>query len=306
MRFYLTIGFILLIVGAAWAQHSCCSISKKDGKAHISKQDGAHTAALSPESAEDASATEQFANFADDAIFTAGHEEPLAYTHQTSNGKEISYPTPDGQTAKAFAYMAPKNTNKYLLVIHEWWGLNDHIKREAERYFKELDSVNVLALDLYDGKVAATREEAQKYVQSVDEDRVKAIIEGALNLAGKDAEIGTIGWCFGGSWSLQAALLAGDKAEACVIYYGMPEQDVQKLESLDCEVLGIFAKQDGHITPEVVEAFKANMEKADKALEVKMYNAKHAFANPSNPAFDKSAAQDAYMRSIAFLKNHLK
>ena len=105
---------------------------------------------------------------------------------------------------------------------------------------------------------------------------------------------------------MQAALLAGDRAEACVIYYGMPEQDVQKLKKLDCEVLGIFAKQDGHITPEVVETFKMNMEKADKELEVIMYDAKHAFANPSNPAFDKSAAQDAYKRTIAFLKNHLK
>ena len=290
----------MFLIGTAWAQQSCCSVINKKAMQHSSHSHG------EAETTKDASATVQFANLASDEEFRDLHEEPLAYTHQTSNGKEISYSTPDGQSAKAFAYMAPKKSNKYLLVIHEWWGLNDHIKREAERYFKELGNVNVLALDLYDGKVATTREEAQQYVQAVDSERAKAIIQGALNMAGKDAEIGTIGWCFGGGWSLQAAILAGDRAEACVIYYGMPEQDVQQLKKLDCEVLGIFASQDGHITPQVVEEFKMNMEKADKELEVKMYDAKHAFANPSNPAFNKSAAENAYKLSIAFLKDELK
>jgi carboxymethylenebutenolidase len=308
MRYIIMISLCLLVAGNALAQSSCCSISKKKAgeKAGGSlTAPGAEHTHEAHGSSPHASATAHFAGFASDADFTAGHEEPLAYTHQTTDGREIGFNTPDGKKARAFVYMAPGNSNKYLLVIHEWWGLNDHIKREAERYFKELKGVNVMALDLYDGKVASTREEAQQYVQAVDEERARSIIKGALNLAGKDAEIATIGWCFGGGWSLQAAILAGDQAEACVIYYGMPEQDVQRLKQLDCEVLGIFASQDGHITPQVVEQFKENMKKADKELEVKMYDAKHAFANPSNPSFDKTAAEDAFKLSIAFLKEQL-
>ncbi|AHM61486.1 dienelactone hydrolase-like enzyme [Flammeovirgaceae bacterium 311] len=308
MHYIFMISLCLFLVSSVQAQHSCCSITNKKGNEAAAGSHAGHgieQAQAEHHTSSHTSATAHFAGFASDADFTSGHDEPLAYTHQTTNGKEISYPTPDGQTSRAFAYMAPKASNKYLLVIHEWWGLNDHIKREAERYFKELGSVNVLALDLYDGKVAGTREEAQQYVQAVNEERVRAIIQGALNLAGKEAEIATIGWCFGGGWSLQAAIQAGNQAQACVIYYGMPEQDVQRLKQLDCEVLGIFASQDGHITPAVVEDFKMNMEKADKELEVKMYDAKHAFANPSNPAFNKSAADNAFKLSTAFLKKQL-
>lgn len=303
MRYLLTLGLILLLIGTGQAQHSCC---KKPQEKQASANSHCSPAAAAPaENAATLSATAQFAGFVSDASFRGMHEEPLAYTHQTATGKEITFPTPDGKTARAFAYMTQKRSNKYLLVIHEWWGLNDHIKRQAERYYKEL-GVNVVALDLYDGKVASTREEAQQYTQGLDEERAKAIIQGALNMTGKEAKIGTLGWCFGGGWSLQAAILAGEQAEACVIYYGMPEQDVQKLRKLDCDVLRIFAKQDGRITPQVVEAFKENMEKADKELEVRMYDAQHAFANPSNPSYDKVAAENAHRLILNFLKDHLK
>ena len=308
MRYLLTLCFFLFLIVASrntvHAQHSCCTSAKKPAK-EAGEKHCAGEKEVSTIQTGQTSVTNQFASLAGDASFAAGHEEPLAYTHQTTTGKEISYPTPDGQTARAFAYMTAKKSSKYLLVFHEWWGLNDHIKRQAERYYKEL-GVNVLALDLYDGKIASTREEAQQYVRNVDEARAKAIIEGALTLAGKDAKIATLGWCFGGGWSLQAAILAGKQAEACVVYYGMPEQDVQKLQKLQCEVLGIFASKDGHITPAVVETFKENMEKADKELDVRMYDAQHAFANPSNPAYDKGAAESAHKVTLNFLKKHLK
>lgn len=299
MRALFLVSLCMLLFTAAWAQKSCCSTTAA-GK---DKAAAMHCAQAKPATA---SATAQFASLANDASFRATHDEPLPYVHQTKAGQEISFPTPDGQTARAFAYLSPKKTEKWLLVFHEWWGLNDHIKREAGRYFQELGGVNVLALDLYDGKVATSREEAQQYMQAVAEARATAIIEGALQYAGEDAEIGTLGWCFGGGWSLQAAIIAGDKAEACVMYYGMPEQEVSQLRKLDCDVLGIFAKQDGWITPQVVETFELNMAKADKELEVKMFDAQHGFANPSNPDFNKKAAESAYRSSLVFLKEHLK
>ncbi|WP_162427498.1 dienelactone hydrolase family protein [Pontibacter pudoricolor] len=252
-----------------------------------------------------ADATTQFAMLGSDKSFQAKHDNPLPFTLQNQKGKMVTFKTPDGKTGSAYEIKAPEKTDDYLLVFHEWWGLNDYIKQEAERLAKELGNVNVLALDLYDGRVAAEREKAVEYMQSVTPERGKAIINGAIAYAGKDPDIATIGWCFGGGWSLQAAIEAGDKAEAAVIYYGMPERDVERLKKLDAPVLGIFAKQDASITPEIVQDFEQKMKQADKKVTIKMYDAVHAFANPSNPRYDKQAAEDAYKLAIEFLKKHL-
>jgi carboxymethylenebutenolidase len=162
----------------------------------------------------------------------------------------------------------------------------------------------VIALDLYDGKVATTQQEAGKYMGEAKEERIRAIIKGALDYVGPKAKIGTIGWCFGGGWSLQTALMAGKQTSACVMYYGMPETDVDKLKAINGPVLGIFAKKDGWINPDKVKEFEANMKKVAKKLTVKMYDADHAFANPSNPKFDKEAAADAHKAALAFLKKY--
>ena len=251
-------------------------------------------------------ATESFALFASNQTFNANHDNPIHYVHRSEKGKMVSFATKDGKDANAFALMAAKPSNKYLFVIHEWWGLNGHIKKEAENWFGRLENVNVLALDLYDGNVTTTRENASKYMKSVKTARAEAIIEGALAYAGEDARVGTIGWCFGGGWSLQSSLIAGKQAAGCVIYYGMPEKNVARLKTLNCDVLGIFASQEKWISPEVVKNFEANMKKADKSLTVKSYDAQHAFANPSNPKYDKDAADDAQAHAQAFLKKRLE
>lgn len=251
-----------------------------------------------------ASNTEQFAALASDPDFRAKHDL-VAYTHTNAAGEDITFPTPDGQQASAYYLPAKGNSKKYLFVIHEWWGLNDQIKREAEKLSKDLGQVNVMALDLYDGQVATSPQQAQQYMQAVSSDRAKAIIEGAIQKAGADAEIATIGWCFGGGWSLQATILAGKQATGCVMYYGMPVQEMAEIKKIDADVLGIFAEYDGHITPEVVEKFEQNMKEANKEITVHMYEAEHAFANPSGSSYDEDAARDAYDKTLAFLKEHL-
>ena len=250
-------------------------------------------------------ATEKFAMFASNTSFNADHPEPVAYIHRSLKGEMITFNTPDGKTANAFYLKPDVESNKYLFVIHEWWGLNDYIKREAENLFNDLNDVHVIALDMYDGKVASTRENAQEYMSGMSTDRGKSIIEGAINFAGKDAKIGTIGWCFGGGWSLESSLLAGDQAAACVMYYGMPVNDVDRLKKLNAPVLGIFGSEDQWINPDVVATFSSNMTKANKALTVEMYEANHAFANPSNPEFDAAATKDAYAKTLAFLVKNL-
>jgi carboxymethylenebutenolidase len=251
-------------------------------------------------------ATEKFAMFASNKSFNAEHPNPLPYHHVSAAGKMITYKTSDGKEASAYFLPAKSTTNNWIFVFQEWWGLNDHVKRDAEKFYSDLGNVNVLALDMYDGKIATDREAAGQFMQAFKQERGNAIVKGALDYAGKNAKIGTVGWCFGGGQSLQAALTAGEQAVACVMYYGMPEEDISRLKNLNCDVLGIFALKDQWINPTVVEKFEANMKAAGKDLTVKNYDGDHAFANPSNPIYNKEFTEDAYKSAIAFLKARIK
>jgi len=253
-----------------------------------------------------ASATDVFSQLGSDKKFAMSHNNPLPFTYTSENGKEITYKASDGSDAYGWEIKSKSPSDNFVFVIHEWWGLNDFIKKESEKIWNDLGNVNVIALDLYDKKVAANREDAAKYMQAVSGERAQAIIKGAIAYAGKNAKIYTIGWCFGGGWSLQASLLASNQAAGCVVYYGMPEKDVEKLKTLHADVLGIFGNKDQWINPKVVDEFAENMKKANKKLIVKRYEADHAFANPSNPSFDKEAKDDAYKKAIAFLKERIK
>jgi len=250
-------------------------------------------------------APEKFAMLASDKSFVMSHTEPLPFTYNSAKGHDITYKTSDGADAHAWEVKADKTTNYYLFVVHEWWGLNDYIKQETERLANEL-GVNAIALDLYDKKVATTREDAGKIMQSVKQDRAMAIIHGAYNYVGGNAKVLTIGWCFGGGWSLQTAIEGGKQVVGCVMYYGMPEKDVDRLKKLNCDVIGFFASKDQWINPQVVEEFKQNMQKAGKNVTTYEYDAEHGFANPSNPIYNKEATEDAHAKAIAFMKERIK
>jgi carboxymethylenebutenolidase len=252
------------------------------------------------------SATDAFAQLASDQTFVKSHPEPLPFTFQSDNGKDIIFKAADGSDAYGWEIKSKTPSNNYIFVIHEWWGLNDYIKKESEGLWETLGNANIIALDLYDKKVATTREDAAKYMQTVTNERASAIIKGAIAYAGSQAKIYTIGWCFGGGWSLQASLLAGDQAGGCVMYYGMPEKDVEKLRSLHADVLGIFGNKDQYINTKLVDDFAANMNKAGKKLILKRYEADHGFANPSNPSFDKSSRADAWRNTIEFFQARVK
>lgn len=250
------------------------------------------------------SASDDMGQFANDTAFQAAHETPESIAAPTS-GTMMTFPTPDGQTGSAYALIPESASGNFLFVIHEWWGLNDHIKTEAEQLYGSLEDVTVLALDMYDGKVATSQEQAGEFMQAVSEDRARAIIQGALNFAGEDADIATIGWCFGGGWSLKASIMAEDQGKACVIYYGMPVQEAEKLAPIEADILGIFAEQDGWITPEVVSNFENLAKATGEQIEIHQYDAVHAFANPSNPKYDKEKADEANAIALNFLKERI-
>jgi carboxymethylenebutenolidase len=253
------------------------------------------------------SSTDKFAMFASNKDFNKEHQKPRVYVHiSEEGGKMISFKTPDGPDANAYFIPAKSKTNNWIFVFQEWWGLNDNIKRQSEQLYKDLGNVNILALDMYDGKVASEREAAAKYMQEFKQERGDAIVKGAMEFVGKNAKIGTIGWCFGGGQSLLASITAGKQAAGCVIYYGMPTDNMDALKSLNADVLGIFAGKDRYITADVVKKFEENMKTAGKSLVTKSYDAEHGFANPSNPIFNKEATDDAYKLTLDFFKARMK
>lgn len=241
-----------------------------------------------------------------DKAFVSSHESPLPYVHKTAAGRMITFKTPDGQTGNGYELKAAKKSDNYLFVYQEWWGLNDHIKKEAESYYNDLkQEVNVIAVDLYDGKVASNSQEAMQYVQAVKPERLENIIKGAQAYAGPQARIASIGWCFGGMWSLQSAIITGKQAVGCVLFYGMPEKDINRLKLLQTDVLGFFATEK-NISPDVVKQFAANMKQAGKKLTYKIYDAEHAFANPSNPRYHKEYAAETHQWAVKYLGEKFK
>jgi carboxymethylenebutenolidase len=291
--------FLLLTCGA-FLTAALLSLTINKGKPRI----------LTPEcyiSCFNAETVEAYKKEASTTAFAMLHENPKEFALADPTGTMITFKSPDGKDASG--YFIPsheKNTKNYILVIQEWWGLNDYIKREAEWLADKVEHANVIALDMYDGNVATTREDAMKYMQAATPERLSNIIQAAINYAGKDANIYTIGWCFGGMWSLQAALIAGPQAKGCVMYYGRPELNVEKLKNLNTDLLGFFGNQDRSPSPEMVNQFEAAMKEAGKTLYANKYDAGHGFANPSNPSFNKEATEDSREKTKKYFKERME
>lgn len=194
-----------------------------------------------------------------------------------------------------------------VLLIHEWWGLNDQIKSVAA----ELAGLGyvALAVDLYDGEVADTAEGARSLMQDVDKQEATETLTTWISWLREhdrtNDKVSTIGWCFGGGWSLNASLAA--PVDATIIYYGSVEKSADQLQSLQGPVLGHFAEQDEWINRDMVNGFKEAMKKAGKAdlLSVHWYDANHAFANPTGARYDAEDAALAWERTTAFLDRHI-
>jgi carboxymethylenebutenolidase len=244
-------------------------------------------------------------DFVADPEFVKMHPSPI-FIDFKGLGQEIKFNTPDGTQAGGYLIKSKKKSDKWLFVYQEWWGLNDHIRAEADKFYNDLGgNVNVLALDMYDGKVASDPAEAGKLMQRANQERLASIIKGGYQMAGSKAKVASVGWCFGGGLSLKSAIAGGSNNVGSVMYYGMPVQDVEQLKTLTSDVLGLFATEKW-ISKEVVEEFAANMKKADKKLTYKIFPGVHGFANPSNPNYDAENTKIAYGMALEYLKGKFK
>ncbi len=195
-----------------------------------------------------------------------------------------------------------------LIMIHEWWGLNDNVRAMADRLAAE--GYMVLAVDLYSGKTAETPEEARQLMLGVveDPDSARENLRMAwefLDTAGAP-RIGSLGWCFGGAWSLKAAQLLGEDLDAAVIYYGQVTDDEEKLAAVSAPLLGLFAADDQGIKVDSVNAFREALDRLRKHNEIHIYpGVGHAFANPTGRNYNADAAEDAWAKTLDFLARYM-
>jgi len=231
---------------------------------------------------------------------------------QPVSGEAVVYHTADGQEIQGWL-ARPTNASgdlPALIVIHEWWGLNDNLRRASERLAGE--GYVTLAVDLHRGNTADTPKDAMKMGRVLSENKQPALAnlkDAIAYLKGEvgATKIGVIGWCQGGRWSLATALNYPADIDATVIYYGRVTDDKAELEALDMPVLGVFAGDDFIVPPRMVYRFAASMADLKKDLEFYMYrDAAHAFSNPSGTEYNPEAAADAWKHTTAFLARNLQ
>ncbi len=222
-----------------------------------------------------------------------------------ATSRSVSYKSGD-DTVQAFIYtLEGKGPFPGILVIHEWWGLNDWVKEQASK-LSDLGYV-ALAIDLYREKVATTPDEAHEIMRGVPDDRAARDLHAAFEFLKsqpyvKKDRIASIGWCMGGGYSFDVALQE-PTLTADVINYGHLATDPRSLKKINASILGIFGGQDRGITVEDVKKFEQSMMQMDKKVEIVIYpNAYHAFENPNNDNGYRAAdAADAWKRTVKFL-----
>jgi carboxymethylenebutenolidase len=199
-----------------------------------------------------------------------------------------------------------------VIMIHEWWGLNEHIKNQADILAKE--GYVVLAVDLYRSEVASNFNRAMELASSVRNNSASAIdnLQSAVNYV-KSLEmvdgnrIASLGWCFGGDWSLQLALNSSENPlAATIIYYGRPVTDTASLSSITWPILGIFGDRDQAIPVESVKQFASALNASGITNDIYLYEGVgHAFANPSGDNYAPKETIDAWQKTIGFLRTYL-
>lgn len=256
----------------------------------------------------------------DTPVATDAAREPAAPVE----AEEVTYGQTEGGTALTGYLATPSNPDSVLsahgrdpsaaqlpglVVIHEWWGLNDNIRTATRRLAGE--GYRALAVDLYGDSTAQTPQQAQSLMQSAtgDPEQITANLRAAHRHLETDEgapRVAVMGWCFGGGMTFRAVADRPTAFDAAVAYYGTPETMTSSvLEQLTTPILAHFGRQDQVVPPTQVKAFRSRLDGRGVDVQVYMYDAGHAFANPSGDSYDPEAAEAAWGRTTTFLQSNL-
>jgi carboxymethylenebutenolidase len=234
----------------------------------------------------------------------------FAMTAFAAQSRNVSYRSGD-ETVNAVMY-TPQGKGPFpaLVVIHEWWGLNDWVREQASKLADQ--GYVALAIDLYRGKVATTPDEAHEIMRGVPEDRANRDLLAASNYLRSQKNVdpkrvGSIGWCMGGGYSLDLAL-NDPKLKAAVINYGHLATDDAALKKINAAILGIFGGRDRGIPVADVQKFEEQLKALGKTVEIHIFaDAGHAFENPNNKqGYRAEDAAQAWKLTLDFLAKNLK
>lgn len=232
-------------------------------------------------------------------IFSAENLMAITATNTTINGTPgyLARPADDGEYPS-------------VVMIHEWWGLNQNIRHMADILAGH--GYVVFAVDLYDGRVATNSSTASELASEVRNNPDEAVAEmrrataGVRDLPYTTEAVASLGWCFGGGQSLQLSLSEAD-LNATVIYYGTLTTNESALRDIDAPVLGIFGAEDEAVSVESVREFNRTLTDLGVEKEIYVYEgAAHAFANPSGESFRPEATKDAWTKTLRFLDETLR
>ena len=228
-------------------------------------------------------------------IFATGNleVETTGVSYFGNSSGYLAKPTVDGQ------YPA-------IVMIHEWWGLTDNIRQMAEKLASH--GYVVLAVDLYEGQVGTTADEARQLRSSFEQSQWTENMNSATSYLEENhspSSLGSIGWCFGGGQSLNLAL-NNKEMDATVIYYGQLVTDTEELSKINWPVLGIFAELDNGIPPETVDEFESSLDAVGIQNDITIYpGVNHAFANPSGDRYAPNESKDAWEKTLSFFEDTL-
>ncbi|MFB6248842.1 MAG: dienelactone hydrolase family protein [Salinibacter sp.] len=256
----------------------------------------------------------------DTPVATDAAREPAAPV----DGREVTYGRSEDGPALTGYLAAPSNPDSVLsahgrdpssarlpgiVVIHEWWGLNDNIRSATRRLAGK--GYRALAVDLYGDSTAQTPQQAQSLMQAATRspEQITANLQAAHQHLTADEgapRVAVMGWCFGGGMTFRAVADRPTAFDAAVAYYGSPEAMTPSvLEQLTTPILAHFGRQDQVVPPKQGKAFRSRLDGRSVNVQVYMYDAGHAFANPSGESYDAEAAKRAWSRTTAFLQTHL-
>ena len=244
------------------------------------------------------------------ALILSGLVCLVAVTSVAADSRSVSYKSGD-ETVSSLLYTPPgKGPFPAIVVIQEWWGLNDWVKEQASKLADQ--GYIALAVDLYRGKVATTPEEAHELSRGLPHDRADRDLLAAADYLRSQKNVdpkrvGSIGWCMGGGYSLDLAL-NDPKLKATVINYGHLATDETSLRKIDAAILGIFGGQDKGIPVADVNNFESRLKALGKTADTHVFpDAGHGFENPNNKqAYRADDAAQAWKLTVDFLAKYLK